>query len=65
MMVIADELRSGRPVNVDEMAGRFEVNRKTTLRDLWFLRDRMRYDVAYCKKSNGWILKTEAPLARL
>jgi predicted DNA-binding transcriptional regulator YafY len=44
---IAGQLRSGRHINCSAIARRFEISTKTAMRDIDFLRDRLRYDIDY------------------
>ncbi len=54
MRLIATLLRQGRHFTGDEICAACECERKTVLRDLAFLRDRLGYDFFFDKSANTY-----------
>ncbi len=57
MQYCARLLRAGRKVNCCLIAKHFETSRKTILRDMTFLRDRLRYDFEFDPRANSYVLR--------
>lgn len=53
---IVDHLRARRPIKCSMIAREFEISTKTAQRDLEFLRDRLRYDIAYDRQEHAFKL---------
>ena len=61
MVFIARWLRDGQLFTAETVARKFEVNRKTVIRDVEFMRDRLGYAVEFDHALNSWRL-VEAPV---
>ncbi|QYM80251.1 hypothetical protein K0B96_06455 [Horticoccus luteus] len=61
MMHIADLLRRGVLFNSTRLTQRFEVARKTVVRDMEFMRDRLRYDFEFDRSANTYRLRNAPP----
>jgi hypothetical protein len=56
MAWIAARLRKGQRITATSVSTKFEVSQKTIVRDMDFMRDRLRYDFHFCSSTNTWVL---------
>lgn len=62
MMRIASKIRTGRRFTMRGLAKEFEVSEKTIQRDVEFMRDRLGYEMNYCRRNNGWYGMAPLPI---